>query len=77
MSNLLGWQMACRLFASGDRKVEYLYVADDLPNPEQVAMAYDKIVRLFAIGREQPGNEDAQVHRIELLITPETEGSER
>lgn len=68
-----GWSMKSSLFASGDRKIQMIHVTDELPNPEQVAAVYLKLALLFDEARKEPDNQDAQVHRIEVVITPEIE----
>lgn len=67
------WRVTSSLFASGDRKVQLVYVADTLPDPDQVAAIYTKLALMFTEAKRDPDDADAQVHRIELVITPEIE----
>lgn len=67
------WRVTSRLFASGDRKIELVHVADKLPDPDQIAAIYTKMALLFGQAKQEPGNEDAQVHRLEIIVAPEIE----
>lgn len=67
------WRTTSRLFASGDRKIELVHVSDVIPDPAQIAAIYTKMALLFGEAKAQPDNQDAQVHRIEFVVTPEIE----
>ena len=65
--------MTTRLFASGDRKIENIFVSDDIPTPSQVAQGYAKVATLFGEAKATPEGEGAVVHRIEVIVKPEVE----